>query len=125
MDNRIEKKSGHIGRLDSITRINDLKERLVSDAERVGLSAGGLAKFRIFGEASAIMETKQKRLPESAHELRRISGHLGKIGSNINQMSHHLNARDDAKPELRALQSCSYRLGEIKTEVMRALGVIR
>ncbi len=103
----------------------EVKEMLERDAEKAGLSLSGLLKFRACGEVASLMPTKQKRLPADLELLRQILGQLGKIGNNHNQIAHHLNQEKGFDMEKINFKVFGKRLGEIRIDLLRALGVIQ
>lgn len=101
----------------------ETKKQLEIEAGNVGLSASGLMKFRTFGEAAAIMPTKQKRIPADVEQLRKIMGELGRWGNNLNQISHHLNKSDGYDSEKISLKLIEHHLKKIRNAVLRAVGI--
>ena len=97
----------------------EVKEKLEIDAEKAGLSVSGLVKFRACGEAAAVMPTKQKRIPANAHELRRIMGELGKIGSNLNQIARFINSTDSFDSEKISLKLIEHHMRKMRKALLR------
>lgn len=103
----------------------EVKKQLEIDAEKVGLSVSGLVKFRTCGDAAALMPTKQKRLPSDMGMLRQILGKLGRIGGNVNQIAKRLNSTDDFRIEKREVDVLVYRVRQIRSDLLAALGITR
>ena len=57
----------------------------------------------------------------SSKELARLLGHLGKVGSNLNQLAHAFN-RNGQAPALAELNAMRQQVGEMRDALMRALG---
>ncbi len=88
-------------------RLNE-KERATLDqaAEAAGIGPSSFARMTVV-QALALMPTPappaRLKPNESARDLAQFLGALGKIGNNVNQLAHHLNAGWDADPsDLRA-----------------------
>lgn len=63
-------------------------EQIKQAAEDYGMTKGSVIKSRIFGKAYS-----PRRVPRPDQiELARIVGQLGKLGGNINQIAHSINA---------------------------------
>lgn len=58
--------------------------RIEAAAEGQGLSLSGYARSRLLGE---VTEGTKRRPPRDAAELARLLGQLGKVGSNLNQLT--------------------------------------
>lgn len=58
-------------------------------ADRAGLSLGAFARAAMLGDSGP---RAQRRPPADHKALRQILGHLGKLGSNANQIARALNA---------------------------------
>jgi len=84
------------------------KKQISVNAASVGMTTSDYIRNRILGSQPHI----KKATPERADMIRML-GHLGKIGSNINQVARALNRKGDdssISPELIA-----YTLQEVKT----------
>lgn len=101
----------------------EVKKQLENEAANVGLSASGLMKFRTFGEAAAIMPTKQKVITPDLKLLRQVLGALGKWGNNLNQISHHLNKSEGYDSEKISLKLIEHNLKQIRKAVLSMAGV--
>jgi hypothetical protein len=62
-----------------------------------------------------------RRPPVERRELARLLGHLGKVGSNINQLAYAYN-RDRLVPALAELVGIRRDVGEMRAALLRALG---
>jgi hypothetical protein len=62
-----------------------------------------------------------RRPPVERKELARLLGHLGKVGSNLNQLAHAFN-RDAKVPGLAELKAIRRYAEELRDALMEALG---
>jgi hypothetical protein len=62
-----------------------------------------------------------RRPPVEREALARILGHLGKVGSNINQLAHGFN-RDHRIPGLTELVAIRHEVAAMRGALMKALG---
>lgn len=65
------------------------RDELQRAADLSGETLGGLLKISYFGRGNV---ATKKRPTADRRELSRIAALLGKYGSNLNQISHHLNS---------------------------------
>src|ERR1700726_946648 len=96
------------------------KERSTIDgaAAQAGLSIGAYLRALALGSASP---RAVRRPPVERKELARLLGHLGKVGSNINQLAHAFN-RSGRVPGLAELGAVRQQIGELRDALMKALG---
>ncbi|HWJ87615.1 MAG TPA: MobC family plasmid mobilization relaxosome protein [Pelagibacterium sp.] len=91
-------------------RTRQIKARMTEDehaafldrADKAGLAAAAFLRAAAIGNAGP---RAQRRLPADAAALREVLGHLGKIGSNLNQIARYLHTGGIAEtvlPDLRA-----------------------
>ena len=96
------------------------KERAAIDeaATQAGLSIGAYLRALALGSPGP---RAVRRPPVERKELARLLGHLGKVGSNINQLAHAFNrvGRIPGFPELLAIRQ---EIGQMKKALMKALG---
>jgi hypothetical protein len=62
-----------------------------------------------------------RRPPIERKELARLLGHLGKVGSNLNQLAYAFNSRGRV-PALAELTAMRQQVGELRNALMAALG---
>jgi hypothetical protein len=95
------------------------EERAIIQAhsERAGLTAGSYARRVLLG---AETPRQVRRPPVEREQLARLLGHLGKIGSLLNQIARALNSDQDA--DLAALRDGLTALGIVRVAVLKALG---
>jgi hypothetical protein len=62
-----------------------------------------------------------RRPPVERKELARLLGHLGKVGSNINQLAYAYN-RDRLLPGFAELVAMRREIGEMRAALIKALG---
>lgn len=89
-----------------------------ANADRAGLAVGAFIRAATTGDAGP---RAQRRPPADHMALRQILGHCGRIGNNVNQIAHQLNAgRPVNVPELReALRAYL----DIRNAIFTALGM--
>jgi hypothetical protein len=96
------------------------KDHAVIDesATRAGLSIGAYLRTLALGCAGP---RAVRRPPAERTELARLLGHLGKVGSNINQLAHAWN-RNRLLPGLAELMAIRRDVGEMRAALLGALG---
>ena len=87
-------------------------------ADRAGLGVGAFLRAAALGDAGP---RAVRRPPIERKELARLLGHLGKVGSNLNQLAHAYN-RDRRIPGLAELTAMRQQVGELRDALMKALG---
>jgi hypothetical protein len=90
-------------------------------ADQAGLSVGAFLRASALGSAGP---RAVRRPPIERKELARLLGHLGKVGSNLNQLAHAFN-RDAKVPGLSELKAIRLYVIELRDAVMEALGRTR
>lgn len=87
-------------------------------ADGAGLSVGAFLRALALGDAGP---RAVRRPPVERKELARLLGHLGKVGSNINQLAHAYNLTGvlPGFPELVAIRQ---EIGQMRAALMQALG---
>jgi hypothetical protein len=112
-------------------RVNDAKTSFISirctakdhavideNATRTGLSIGAYLRALALGSAGP---RAVRRPPVERKELARLLGHLGKVGSNLNQLAHAYN-RNGWVPAFAELNAMRRQIGEMRDALMTALG---
>jgi hypothetical protein len=112
-------------------RVNDAKTSFISirctakdhavideNATRAGLSIGAYLRVLALGTAGP---RAVRRPPVERQELARLLGHLGKVGSNLNQLAHAFN-RNGWVPAFAELNAMRQQVGEMRDALMTALG---
>ena len=92
---------------------------LDSAAERAGLSLGSHIR-KVLLEAP--LPRQARRPPIEKMELARLLGHIGKIGSNINQLAREVNSDGTDAFDRIDFQTASDDLAAMRTALMEALG---
>ena len=87
-------------------------------ADQAGLSVGAFVRALALGDAGP---RAVRRPPVERKELARLLGHLGKVGSNLNQLAHAFNA-NGRSPGLAELTAMRQQVGELRNALMKALG---
>ena len=96
------------------------KERGTIDeaARAAGLSIGAYLRVLALGKAGP---RAVRRPPVERKELARLLGHLGKVGSNINQLAHAFNQKGRV-PVLAELDGIRAYIKEMRDALIAALG---
>jgi hypothetical protein len=87
-------------------------------AARAGLSIGAYLRALALGSAGP---RAVRRPPIERKELARLLGHLGKVGSNINQLARAYN-QTGIRPGFPELVAIRQEIGEMRAALMLALG---
>lgn len=87
-------------------------------ADQAGLSVGAFVRALALGDAGP---RAVRRPPIERKELARLLGHLGKVGSNVNQLAHAFN-RNGRVPGLAELNGIRAYVIEMRDALMAALG---
>jgi hypothetical protein len=87
-------------------------------ATKSGLAIGAYLRATALGSPGP---RAVRRPPIERKELARLLGHLGKVGSNINQLAHAFNSTRRV-PGLAELAAVRQQIGEIRDALMKALG---
>ena len=87
-------------------------------ADRAGLSVGAFVRTLAIGDAGP---RAVRRPPIERKELARLLGHLGKVGSNLNQLAHAFNSNGRV-PGLAELTAMRRHVVELRDALMKALG---
>ena len=87
-------------------------------ADKAGLSVGAFLRAAALGDAGP---RSVRRPPIERKELARLLGHLGKVGSNLNQLAHAFNSRGRV-PGLAELNDIRSYVGQMRDALMAALG---
>jgi hypothetical protein len=87
-------------------------------ADKAGLSVGAFLRAAALGDAGP---RAVRRPPIERKELARLLGHLGKVGSNLNQLAHAFNSRGRV-PALAELNLIRRHVVELRDALMKALG---
>jgi hypothetical protein len=87
-------------------------------ADQAGLSVGAFLRASALGNAGP---RAVRRPPIERKELARLLGHLGKVGSNLNQLAHAFN-RNGRVPGLAELNLIRRHVVELRDALLAALG---
>ena len=87
-------------------------------ADKAGLSVGAFLRAAALGDAGP---RSVRRPPVERKELARLLGHLGKVGSNLNQLAYAFNSRGRV-PALAELKDMRTYVGQMRDALMAALG---
>jgi hypothetical protein len=87
-------------------------------ADRAGLSVGAFVRTLALGDAGP---RAVRRPPIERKELARLLGHLGKVGSNLNQLAHAFNSRGRV-PGLAELNLIRGHVTDMRDALIKALG---
>lgn len=90
-------------------------------ARKYGLSVGLYAKAHVLSDAGLPLAVARPGPPRDANELRKLVAHIGKIGSNMNQIAKFANAGQGVDRD--ALMMAIQDLGGIRSSVASVLKV--
>lgn len=100
-------------------RCSEKEHAAISEkATQGGLSVGAFLRSLALGDAGP---RAVRRPPVERKELARLLGHLGKVGSNINQLAHAFN-RDRILPGFPELLAIREEIRQMRVALMKALG---
>jgi hypothetical protein len=91
---------------------------ILEAATKAGLSIGAYLRSLALGGAGP---RAVRRPPIERKDLARLLGHIGKVGSNVNQLAHGFN-RDGILPGFPELLAIRREIGEMREALMKALG---
>jgi len=94
------------------------RTRIDEASAQAGLAIGPYLRTLALGKPGP---RARRRPPIERAELARLLGHLGKIGSNINQLAHANNGKGRI-PALEELKALREQIGQIRDALMKALG---
>jgi hypothetical protein len=94
------------------------RETITEAAAKSGLAIGAYLRATALGTPGP---RAVRRPPIERKELARLLGHLGKVGSNINQLAYAFN-RDRTSPSLAELVTMREQVLELRDALMKALG---
>ena len=97
----------------------DEKSAFLARADRAGMAAAAFARAALIGEAGP---RAQRRIPADSAALRQILGHLGKTGSNLNQIARYLHTGGEAETVLPDLREALADFAHIRSLIYGALG---
>ncbi len=87
-------------------------------AMQKGLPLGAFLRAAALGDPGP---RAQRRVPVDAKMLRRLLGEVGRVGNNLNQIAHHLNARNEYHEA--QLQAALAAHDDLRKAILTALGV--
>jgi len=100
-------------------RCNETERAAISEkATQSGFSVGAFLRALALGDAGP---RAVRRPPIERKELARLLGHLGKVGSNINQIAHGFN-RNRILPGFPELLAIREDIRQLRDALMKALG---
>lgn len=94
------------------------REAIKAAAEQAGLSVGAFLRALALGDAGPRAVRKP---PVERGELVRILGHIGKLGSNINQITKQMHLTNNL-PSWSELAVMREDIGKMRVALMKALG---
>jgi hypothetical protein len=92
--------------------------KMTEAAQKAGLSVGAFLRA-LACDGPGLRAAR--RPPIERQELARLLGHIGKLGSNVNQLAYAANAAGDL-PGARDLEEMATEIREMRDAVMKALG---
>ncbi len=93
------------------------KTLLSQNAARAGLPLGSYVRSIVLG---AKPPRQVRRPPVEFRAVAEMLGHVGKIGSNVNQIARQLNS--DQEPERNAITEAALAVTEMREVLLRAMG---
>jgi hypothetical protein len=106
------------GEIVAVRLTKDERDTLDALSSRSGMAAGAFMRAAAFGDAGP---RAQRRPPVDHVALRHLLGECGRVGNNLNQIAHHLNAGGPVNiPELRAALAAYL---DIRAAILRALAM--
>lgn len=93
--------------------------QLDEKARETGITVGALIRHAAL---SVPVPRRSRRPPVELETLGRVLGQLGKIGSNINQLSKHANQGGVGFDDWRALKSEMEAIAQVRAAIMFAIG---
>lgn len=95
------------------------KARFVDRADAAGLTTAAFLRAAAIKDAGP---RAQKKLPADAQALREVIGHLGKIGSNLNQIARYLHTGGTAAELLDDIRDILADHARLRDRLYEALG---
>lgn len=115
--NKAKNPRRHRDRLLAIRLSTDEHHRVFERADKTGLTVGAFARHQLLGETGP---RARKRAPADRQELVRLLGAVNRVGNNLNQIAHALNANQGFQPA--SLESSLEELRQTTREIRAALG---
>lgn len=108
-------------------RVRQVKTRMteaehaafLARADKAGMTSAAFLRAAAIGDAGP---RAQKRVPADASVLRQVLGHIGKTGSNLNQISRYLHTGGEAQTVLPDIREALADLARIRGLIYDALG---
>lgn len=95
------------------------KSIFLDRADKAGLTSAAFLRAAVIGNAGP---RAQKKVPADAQALREVLGHLGKIGSNLNQIARYLHTGGSAEVVLTDIRDVLADHARIRDCLYEALG---
>lgn len=102
------------------TRMTEAEHAVfLARADKAGMASAAFLRAAAIGDAGP---RAQKRVPADASVLRQVLGHIGKTGSNLNQISRYLHTGGEAQTVLPDIREALADLALIRGLIYDALG---
>ena len=102
------------------TRMTDAEHAaFLARADKAGLAAAAFLRAAAIGESGP---RAQRRVPVDSAALRQVLGHLGKAGSNLNQIARYLNTGGGVETVLPDIREALEDFARIRSLIYDALG---
>jgi hypothetical protein len=111
-------KDARTERIPPIRCTEEERAAIKAAADKAGFSVGAFLRAAALGDAGP---RAVRRPPIERKELARLLGHLGKVGSNLNQLAYAFNSRGRV-PALIELDRIRGDVKEMRDALMAALG---
>lgn len=102
------------------TRMTEAEHAVfLARADKAGMTSAAFLRAAAIGDAGP---RAQKRVPADAFVLRQVLGHIGKTGSNLNQIARYLHTGGEAQTVLPDIREALADLARIRGLIYDALG---
>jgi hypothetical protein len=102
------------------TRMTEAEHAVfLARADKAGMASAAFLRAAAIGDAGP---RAQKRVPADAAVLRQVLGHIGKTGSNLNQIARYLHTGGEAQTVLPDIREALADLIRIRGLIYDALG---
>ncbi|PKP85778.1 MAG: hypothetical protein CVT80_00715 [Alphaproteobacteria bacterium HGW-Alphaproteobacteria-2] len=102
------------------TRVSkEEKAAFLERADKAGMASAAFARAMLSGKAGP---RAQRRVPADAQAMRQVLGHLGKTGSNLNQIARYLHTGGIPETVLPDIREALSDLARLRGLIYAALG---
>lgn len=105
-------------RLVALRLTQDEHDALHKRCDEYGLTIGELVRLQCLDQPLPKRRTRKQSVDVVA--VAQLLGHLGKVGSNLNQIAHQMNAGNN--PEMAELRAALDAVADLRAPIFEALG---